>query len=115
MGVFNSVQKSAWKESAKNIDKFIIAVEKAFNEMDCDTFDNVFLSVECRMEDSLCVDGNNTFPMRHMGKNKLWNEGLIPKSIKRDPLLIAHGRELLDAQNNMWAISLRVVCRNAFT
>ena len=48
------------------------------------------------MIDSLTVDGNNNYKVRHLGKEKLRRLGLLPKSLKCNPLLIARGREVLD-------------------
>ena len=95
-GVFNSMEKNVWKESARNLDELIAAVNTAYDKLDRITLDNVWLSVQGSMEDCLRVDGDNRYPLRHMGKAKLRREGRIPISIKVDPLLIARGQKLLD-------------------
>ena len=85
-----------WKESARNLDELIAAVDTAYDKLDRITLDNVWLSVQGSMEDCLRVDGDNRYPLRHMGKAKLRREGRIPISIRVDPLLIARGQKLLD-------------------
>jgi hypothetical protein len=98
-GVFNSIQKKVYEAGATGVDGLIAAVEEEFLELPPYKIDNTFLSVQCAMEDCLKVDGDNTMKLRHMSKGKLRKEGLLPTSIKVDPLLIAKGREILDNEN----------------
>ena len=66
--------------------------------MSRETLDNVWLSVQGSMEDCLRVDGDNTYPLRHMVKVRLQRQGILPVSpLKCKPELICHGRQLLAA------------------
>ena len=59
------------------------------------TLDNVWLSVQCAMEDCLRVDGDNATPLRHMGKSMLCRQGILLVLIKCKPEHIAQGNCLL--------------------
>lgn len=96
LGFFNSIQSLKDQYAPRTVDELISAVESAFWNQPQNTVDNVFLSLQGAMIDSLTVDGNNNYKIRHLKKEKLRRRGLLPKSLKCDPLLIARGREVLD-------------------
>ena len=94
-GIFHSLQKNVWKEKCKNIDDLIAAVETVYENLSRVTLDNVWLSVQCAMEDCLHEDGDNAAPIRHMSKAMLHRQGILPALIKCKPKLIARGNRLL--------------------
>ena len=96
LGIFNSIQSSKEQEMPRNIDELISVVEKAYWSLSRDTLDDIFLSLQANMIDSLAVDGNNNFKQRHLKKGKLRRKGILPRSLHVDGALIAQGRELLD-------------------
>ena len=63
------------------IDKLISSVQEAFKAMPRDTLDNVFLSVQSSMKECLPVDGENTVPLKHIGKAYLRHTGRLPTSL----------------------------------
>ena len=81
-GILSSVQKEAFDKSPRN------------------TINNVFLSLQCAFRDPLSVDGDNTYKLSHLGKDKLRREGRLPISIMCDPSLIARGLAVLDRARN---------------
>ena len=101
LGFFHSIQSLKDREDPKNIDELIEAVDSAYWNQPRDTIDNVFLSLQGAMIDSLHVDGNNDYKMRHIGKGKLRREGRLPRSLKVDPMLIARAREVIDEPNSL--------------
>ena len=96
LGFFNSIQSLKNREDPKNIDELIAAVERAYWKQSRETVDNVFLSLQGAMIDSLTVDGSNSYKLRHIGKAKLRRRGELPRSLKVDPLIIARGRRVID-------------------
>ena len=89
------MQKNVWKEKCKNIDDLIAAVETVYENLSRVTLDNVWLSVQCAMEDCLHEDGDNAAPIRHMSKAMLRRQGILLVSIKCKPELSARGNRLL--------------------
>mmetsp|Transcript_3175 Transcript_3175/g.8771 ORF Transcript_3175/g.8771 Transcript_3175/m.8771 type:complete len:120 (-) Transcript_3175:176-535(-) len=61
---------------------------------------DVFLSLQCALRDSLSVDGDNTYKLSHIGKGKLCREGRLPISIECNPDLIARGLAVLEEAGN---------------
>ena len=51
------------------------------------------------MADILKVGGDNSVPVRHIGKDKLRKAGILPVSILVEPESIAAGNEILDNEN----------------
>ena len=75
LGFFNSIQNLQHKQAAKNIDEMIAAVDNDFHDAKRDTMDDVFLTLQGVMQESLTVAGDNTYKLPHMGKNKPCREG----------------------------------------
>jgi hypothetical protein len=95
LGFFNAIQALKDKESCKDVDALVGAVERAFWNQPKETLDNVFLSLQMVMQESLRVDGGNNYKLKHMGKAKLRKAGLCPTSINCDPELIIRGKKVL--------------------
>ena len=94
-GIFNLLQKKVYKQHPCNIDELIAAIQLSYDNMEMDSIDNVFLSVQCSMEDCLKTNGDNTTPLRHMSKGMLRRQGCLPVSISVSPYLISSGRRLM--------------------
>lgn len=58
LGFFHSIQSIQHRTSQNNIDELINVVINAFNDENPNTLDNVFLSLQCAMEDTLKVNTN---------------------------------------------------------
>ena len=95
LGFFNAIQALKDKESCKDVDALVGAVERAFWNQPKETLDNVFLSLQMVMQESLRVDGGNNYKLKHMGKAKLRKAGLCPTSINCDPELNIRGKKVL--------------------
>ena len=96
LGFFHSIQALKDRTDPKDIDELISVVENAYWKQPRETLDNVFLSLQGTMIDSLSVDGSNSYQLRHMGKAKLRRQGTLPVSLKCDAALIARAREVMD-------------------
>ena len=72
LGFFNSIQSLQHKKWSSNMDTLIANVIAAFEESKRETLNNVFLSLQCAMEESLGVGGDNTYKIPHLGKKKAY-------------------------------------------
>ena len=96
LGFFNSIEALKDQQTPRTVDELISSVETAFWSQGEKALENAFLSLQGTMIDSLTVDGDNSYKLRHLKKDKLRRRGLLPTSLKCDPLLIARAREVLD-------------------
>ena len=78
----------------------ISAAQLSYDNMEIDLIDNVFLSVQCSMEDCLKTNGDNTTPLRHMSKGMLRRQGCLSVSLSVSPDLIARGRRLMEINDS---------------
>ena len=101
LGFFAAIQALQHQQSPSNVDELIECVESAFWSMKRETLDNTFLSLQQAMMGVLSVNGDNTYKLSHMGKDKLRREGLLPVSIQCSPEVILSSREYLDAINEV--------------
>jgi hypothetical protein len=68
--------------SPKTIDDLVRDVTRLFYAQRNDALDNVFLSLQQSMLGILEAKGDNTTPLKHMGKAKLRKEGKLPNSLR---------------------------------
>ncbi|XP_042067880.1 uncharacterized protein LOC121811115 [Salvia splendens] len=68
--------------ACKNVDDLVNAVEKSFHELQPETLDNVFLSLQgCYME-IMKVQGQNSYKLPHMGKTHLRRTNQLPLNLE---------------------------------
>ena len=70
------------RKSPKTIDNLVRDVTQFFYTQSNNALDNVFLSLQQSMIGALEAQGDNTTPLKHMGKEKLRREGKLPVSIR---------------------------------
>lgn len=95
LGFFNSIQSIQHQKAPTNIKELILVVKQAFKEEKRDTLDNVFLSLQQCMIESLKVNGNNTYKLAHMGKDKLRRQGLLPVSLLCEENVLSEAKKRL--------------------
>lgn len=78
LGFFNSIQALQHQMVTRNIDELISAVEAAFQQLDRDTLDSVFLTLQTCMENIMLTNGNNSYKIPHINKEKLRRENRLP-------------------------------------
>lgn len=71
LGFFNVIQSVQHLHSPKIIDELICCVSNAFNELYPDKLDNVFLTLEQCMEETMLEKGGNEYKLPHIGKARL--------------------------------------------
>ena len=96
LGFFAAIQALQHEESPANIDELINHVDTAFHSMKREKLDNVFLSLKQAMLGALTVNGDNTYKLNHMGKDKLRRRGLLPVSIQCDQSIIESSQGYLE-------------------
>lgn len=81
LGFFNSIQALQHKASPNTIDELIECVQNAFNDLDRETVDNVFLTLQTCMESTMLAEGGNSYKIPHINKAKLRREGQLPATL----------------------------------
>lgn len=70
LGFFNSIQSLQHQSSPKTINELIDCVIAAFNSLDKEKLNNVFLTLQKCMESTMLVAGGNNYKMQHMSEGK---------------------------------------------
>ena len=95
-GIFNSIQKKVYNACPKSINDLVVCVTAAFDSLHRNTIDDVFLSVQASMRDSLKCDGDNIIPLSHMGKARLRRGGQLPVVLTVDHNLVSRAWNFLE-------------------
>ena len=85
LGFFNSIQALHHQSAPKFIDDLIECVQRAFEDLEWTSLDDVFLSLQMAMRSSIKCSGGNNYKLEHMSKRKLRREGTIMESITCAP------------------------------
>ncbi|XP_042039584.1 uncharacterized protein LOC121785262 [Salvia splendens] len=82
LGWFRAIQSLQTQTACNNVDDLINAVEKSFHELQPETLDNVFLSLQgCYME-FMKVQGQNRYKLPHVGKAHLRRTNQLPLNLE---------------------------------
>ncbi|XP_042012385.1 uncharacterized protein LOC121760850 [Salvia splendens] len=82
LGWFKAIQSLQTQTACNNVDDLVNAVEKSFHELQLETLDNVFLSLQgCYME-IMKVQGQNRYKLPHMGKAHLRRTNQLPLNLE---------------------------------
>ena len=98
LGYFNAIQALQNKENMIKIDDLIGVVDKSFDDLEPDTLNHTFLTLQAVMECCLKDGGGNSYTLPHKGKAKLQRNGLLPRSFTCEQ------NTLVDAQNYLESI-----------
>ena len=96
LGFFNAIQSVQDDYSPQAIDDLISCVSNAFEELHPDKLDNVFLTLQQCMEETMLAKGGNNYKLPHMGKAKLRNNGTLPVFLACRPEAILTARQNID-------------------
>ncbi|TBU11442.1 hypothetical protein CWI38_1203p0010 [Hamiltosporidium tvaerminnensis] len=77
LGFFNSIQSLQYQASPHTIDELINLVQDAFHQLEANTLDNVFTTLQACMESIMLADGGNGYKIPHLSKVKLRREGRL--------------------------------------
>lgn len=88
MVFFNGIQSLRYKESPKNVDQLVSAVEKAFEDF-CPKLSNyIFLTLQYVMVEIMKGNGTNDYQIPHNKKAILQREGRLPNQVKCEAELV---------------------------
>ena len=74
LGFFNSIQALQHQNAPKSIDDLIECVQRAFEDLEWTSLDDVFLSLQMAMRSSIKCSRGNNYKLEHMSKKKLQRE-----------------------------------------
>ncbi|TBU10546.1 hypothetical protein CWI38_1687p0010, partial [Hamiltosporidium tvaerminnensis] len=77
LGFFSSIQSLQHEASPHTIDELINCVQDAFHQLEANTLDNVFTTLQACMESIMLADGGNGYKIPHISKGKLRREGRL--------------------------------------
>ncbi|KAF0682368.1 Aste57867_25506 [Aphanomyces stellatus] len=96
LGFFNAIQSLQHRSLTQTIDELVVAVHKAFNELEWRVLDKTFMTLQKVMEESLKQNGNNAYLLPHIKKDKFAREGSFVLSPACDPDASAAFSAMLD-------------------
>lgn len=81
LGFFASIQSLQLRKRARGIEKLVQSVMQAYREIDEDTLEDVFLSLQAAMISTLQCNGGNDYKLAHLSKDKLRRQGKYPQAL----------------------------------
>lgn len=99
LGFFNSIQSLQHQIEQKTIGDLIAATCKAFEDLDDVKLNNIFLTLQLCMMETLKNDGSNRYKVPHMGKGALIRRGMLPESITYPDVIVQRANDFLATQN----------------
>lgn len=84
LGFFNSIQAIQHQHQPKNLDELIACVSEAFEQLQFEPLDNVFMTMQSVMHEVLKCDGGNQFKIPRMSKERKRKEGSFPATLACD-------------------------------
>ncbi|XP_026383686.1 uncharacterized protein LOC113279201 [Papaver somniferum] len=103
LGYFNTLQSIQHRQRMNNIDELIVAVEKAYNDMEPRIINKVFLTHQLCMLEVMKARGEIRFVLPHIGKDKLEREGNLPMRIEADSALLHDVLVELNRMPEFWS------------
>ncbi|ETN03780.1 hypothetical protein PPTG_15976 [Phytophthora nicotianae INRA-310] len=84
LGYFRSIQALQYEESPNSIDELIECTIASYQNLQPETLEDTFVSLQKVMECIIQDLGNNSYKRPHIGKSKLRKAGLLLKNYKCD-------------------------------
>jgi hypothetical protein len=79
LSFFRALQSHQWRSGfANNIHELIAQVQLAFVTFETRKLDFAFLTLQHCMDDVLAIHGDNNYTIRHVGKERMLAEGILP-------------------------------------
>lgn len=83
LSFFRALQSEQWRSGVEDsIDGLIAQVLRAFETFDERKNDFGFLTLQCCLDDILVRNGGNDYSIRHMGKERMLRQGILPDRIE---------------------------------
>ena len=77
IGYFNSIQGLQYKKECETVNDLVSNVLQSYKELEYRKLLNVWIELQLVMLSILCVKGDNTYPITHINKIKLEQEGKL--------------------------------------
>ena len=95
LGFFAAIQSLQQNEVTNSVDELIQAVETAYDNFPTEISNNIFLSLQSCMIETMKVKGCNNYETPHMKKEMLINRGILPSQLNCDRELFLETFEYL--------------------
>lgn len=82
LGWFTSIQSLQVENACNTIEELLNAVVNSFNELSAQKLNDVFLSLQGCMIETMRVRGQNRYKIPHMGKDALRRAGNLPENLE---------------------------------
>ena len=93
---FRALQSAQWNHGyAVTIDGLVAQVIRAYNEFCPRKIDFAFLTLQSCLDEILASNGNNTYKIPHMGKERLLRAGTLPVRVTASAQALAVARQVL--------------------
>ena len=90
LSFFRALQSEQWRSGEEEtIDGLIAQVLAAFVRFDARKNDYGFITLQCCLDDILIRNGGNDYTIRHMGNERMRQEGILPVRVQASPSAIA--------------------------
>ncbi|XP_010474143.1 PREDICTED: uncharacterized protein LOC104753613 [Camelina sativa] len=90
LGFFSAIQSLQHKACPKTIKDLVCAVEESFERYPTNHVNRIFLTLQSCMLEIMKVVGSNKYKIPHMKKSTLERNGLLPKQLSCDAMLLEH-------------------------
>ncbi|ETV88280.1 hypothetical protein H257_01572 [Aphanomyces astaci] len=81
LGFFAGIQSLQHQKSARSIDELVAHVADAFVEYPFEHLDRTFLTLQSCLIETMKVNGDNTYKIPHMAKEKKQRLGILPRNV----------------------------------
>ena len=95
LGFFNLIQPLQHTHSPNVIDELIERVKNAFNELNVEKLDSVFLTLQSCLEAAMLGKGSNFYKILHINKSKLRLDGRLQSTMSCSTEAIESATSLL--------------------
>jgi hypothetical protein len=95
LSFFRALQSAQWDHGfANTIDGLIAQVITAYEEFPPRKIDFGFITLQSCLDEILSSNGDNTYKIPHMGKERLLRDGVLPARVRASPQALAVARQV---------------------
>ncbi|KAK9683873.1 hypothetical protein RND81_10G171000 [Saponaria officinalis] len=88
LGFFRSIQSLQSSKPCKTVDELVKNVENAYENLSVECLDNVWLSLQACMIETMKMKGHNDYPLPHLKKAAQRRAGTLPRDLIVDDDLV---------------------------
>ncbi|XP_021762409.1 uncharacterized protein LOC110727159 [Chenopodium quinoa] len=99
LGLFNVIQSIQYQSFPKNLKELIERVTEAYQMFNPELNKQIWISLQCFMEEILINQGGNNFIPPHKGKKRLERMGMLPEQLEVDKNVV---QEAVNYLNNIF-------------